>query len=203
MRLNRHGRSRLSRSDSGQTLVEFALVIPIFLTAVIAVAEFSFLFATYLSASFASRDGVQVAAEAGSMPGSDCSVILRISNDLAAPADRNRISSIEIFWSDSNGNVRYGKKDVWQYGAPTECTTIDGTKFSVPFYQTDFSYPESERCNVNGGIGCAPLHDGVDTVGVTIKYDYGWITPFPSLVGGGGPGPTIVQSNMMRMEPVR
>lgn len=203
MRLLRLRRRRDVAGSSGQTLVEFALVIPLFILTVVSVFEFSFLFATYLSASFASRDGVQVAAEAGSTPGSDCAVIQRISRDIAAPADPNRIQSIRIFWSDAAGNMKDGAENVWLYGGSTPCTSIDGSTFTVPYTQTSNTYPEGDRCNVNLGIGCKPRHTGVDTIGITITYRYSWITPFPKLVPGSGTGPTIVQSNMMRIEPIR
>jgi Flp pilus assembly protein TadG len=44
------------RRSRGQALVEFALIIPIFMTLVVAIAEFSVLFTSYTSLGFASHD---------------------------------------------------------------------------------------------------------------------------------------------------
>ena len=51
--------------DTGQSLVEFALVIPIFLVLLMAVIEFAFLMNGQLSINYATRDAALIAAEAG------------------------------------------------------------------------------------------------------------------------------------------
>jgi hypothetical protein len=42
----------------------------------------------------------------------------------------------------------------------------------------------------------------VDTIGVKVTYQHTWVTPLANLVGLGGTGTTLTQSNAMRMEPV-
>jgi hypothetical protein len=183
--------------------VEFVLVIPIFLTLVVSIGEFSFLFTSYLSTSFASRDAVQLAAEMGDTPGSDCVTIERIEQDVSPPANRTLIHSVEIFWSDNHGNPRAGAINVWNRGGTYHCVMPSGREFDIPYTPGAMGYPEADRCNIVSAAGCAPGHTAIDTIGVRISYQYTWLTPFPGLVGIGTAGPMIVSSNMMRLEPVK
>ena len=59
----------------GQTLVEFALVIPVFLLFLIGLFEFSFAFNAQLTTNYASRAGGLVAAEAGNEGAADCLIL--------------------------------------------------------------------------------------------------------------------------------
>lgn len=204
MRIHQRGASVSGRRPArGQSLVEFALVIPIFITLFVAICEFAFLFTTYLSASFTSRDAVQVAAEMGDAPCSDEVILARIERDLSGPANVNRIQSVEIFWSDEYGNVKGGAKNTWIRSGNSSCTLPDTSVISIPYRQTTGSYPLSDRCNIVSAVSCAAGHTSIDTIGVTITYRYGWITPLPALVGMSGTGTTIVQTNVMRLEPVK
>jgi Flp pilus assembly protein TadG len=204
MRIHRRRVDPASRRPSrGQSMVEFALVIPIFITLVVAICEFAFLFTTYLSASFTSRDAVQVAAEMGNSPCADEVVLSRIEHDLTGPANSNKIQRVDIFWADASGNVKGGAKNTWIRTGVSSCTLPDTTVVSVPYQLSSGSYPLTSRCNVVLATGCASGHTTVDTVGVTIAYQYSWVTPLPGLIGGSGTGMTIVQTNVMRMEPVK
>jgi Flp pilus assembly protein TadG len=191
------------RKSRGQSLVEFALVIPIFITLVVAIAEFAFLFTSYLSTSFASRDGVQVAAEMGGDPCADEVILQRVESDLGAPADKTKITSVDIFWSDLNGNPQGGAENIWNRTGNSMCTTPGGTIITIPYTRTSNGYPLANRCNIVSAAGCAPSHTSIDTIGVKITYQYAWLTPLPSLLGGSGTGMTLTQSNMMRLEPVK
>jgi Flp pilus assembly protein TadG len=199
-------RRRARRSHRGQTLVEFALVIPIFITLVVAIAEFAFMFSAYLSISFVSRDGAQIAAELGDTPGADIVILSRIEGDITAPVDKTKIDTIDIFWANTDGSPHGGAINTWKRGGSTSYTFPSGTVMTVPYSKIASGYPETARCNVISAVGCASGHTTIDTIGITIKYKYAWITPFPGLVtNGGSPGAgfTLVQTNMMRLEPVK
>ena len=209
--LQRHLGGR-SRRDAGQSVVEFALVFPLFILLVMAVIEFAFAFNANLAIAFASRDAALIAAEAGNGTGSDCVIIQSVINDVGAPADSNSITSIEIFWSDQNGGYKGGDstlKNVWTHGGSHTCNYPDGTSLTVPYTPpATFGYPEAQRCNVVAG--CGGLHmPSVDTIGVRVSYAYTWKTPMRGLfglAGGGaawsGTGFNFSRSNAMRMEPV-
>jgi Flp pilus assembly protein TadG len=200
------------RRREGQSLVEFALVFPLFILLVMSVIEFAFAFNASLSLAFASRDAALVAAEAGDAVGSDCAIIQAVINDVGAPADPNQITSIEIYWSDQNGaykNADSSLKNLWNHsGTTTTCTYADGTTVTVPYTQATNGYPETSRCNVVAGCGGSHT-PSVDTIGVRVGYQYTWKTPIRGLVGLAGNGPVwsgtgwnFARSNAMRMEPV-
>ena len=199
------------RPGGGQSLVEFALVFPLFIVLVMSVIEFAFAFNANLSLAFASRDAALIAAEAGPSTGSDCVIIQAVINDVGAPANQNAITAIEIFWSDQNGNYKNGDatlRNLWNHTGSTTCSYPDGTSLVVPYTRALNGYPEASRCDVVGG--CGGVHvPSVDTIGVRISYTYAWKTPLKGLIGlvGGGSGWTgtgwnFSRSNAMRMEPV-
>jgi len=201
---------RRRRRSHGQALVEFALVIPLFLTIFVAICEFTFMFSAYVSMGFASHDGSQIAATLGNTGGADAAVVNRINNDVMSPADPRRIVKIDIYWVDTSTNDGSpvggwaGHVNTWTWDGGAHSNTLpDGTIVSLPFTRTTNGYAETDRCNVNQGIGCVSGHNTVDTIGVRITYKHTWITPFPNFIGGGSTGPTITSINIMRLEPVR
>jgi hypothetical protein len=207
------------RRSNGQALVEFTLVIPIFLTLFVAITEFSFMFTSFVELNYASHDAAQVAATYGNTSGTDCAVLERVDNDLTVPANATKIKSVDIFWvNTASGNATpvSGAENIYTYdGNPHPCIKPDGTTINVPFpipatlalESTSGGYPESTRCNVNSGINCPPTngvaHNTVDTLGVKITYQYTWVTPLPAMIGGSGNGPVFALINIMRLEPVQ
>ena len=199
-------RERPSVGSEGQTLVEFALVFPVFMLLVIAVIEFAFVFSGMLGISYATRDAALLAAEAGSSPGADCVIIKAVDQAVSAPADDSRIQAIVIYRADLNGVEIPGASNTWTRGASSSCP--DGT--TVPYTRQTNGYPEGSdaggvpfRCNWLAGCGGRPL----DTIGVRVVYVHRWVTPLGGFGGNGfggqgGSGFTLTQSNSMRMEPV-
>jgi Flp pilus assembly protein TadG len=201
----------------GQSLVEFALVVPLFMVILMAVIEFAFLLNGQLSINFATRDAALIAAEAGNAVGADCVVLQKVEQDVTAPANRANISQVRIFWTnadgqplDTSGNVTtFGSAtqaaDTYTRSGTTTCTFADGTTLTVPYSPVGTaSYPDSARCNdiLGTAEGCQPGHPGIDTIGVQVTYFDTWKTPLHNLIGLLGSGWTLTESNQMRMEPV-
>ena len=194
-------RERPSVGSEGQTLVEFALVFPVFMLLVIAVIEFAFVFSGMLGISYATRDAALLAAEAGSSPGADCVIIKAVDQAVSPPANDSRIQAIVIYRADQNGVEIPSTSNTWTRGASSGCP--DGT--TVPYTRQTNGYPEADRCNVL--LGCGLGHPGLDTIGVRVVYIHQWVTPLGSFGGNGfggqgGSGFTLTQSNSMRMEPI-
>ncbi len=91
------------KNEKGQSLVEFALLIPILILILMAIVEFGFMFNTYITINNASREGARL----GSLGGSDTEVALRVleaSPNLASenftiavtPGVRNRGDMIRV-----------------------------------------------------------------------------------------------------------
>jgi Flp pilus assembly protein TadG len=57
--------ARAGRSDSGQALVEFAMVMPVFLLIFAGMADFAFLFKSYQTSVNAAREGARLAVLQG------------------------------------------------------------------------------------------------------------------------------------------
>lgn len=187
-------------------MVEFSMVLPIFMLVVMGIIEFGFAFNATLATNFASRDSALLAAEAGRAPGADCVILQSIERSISTPADRSRIQEVLIFRSDRRGQpvgsdlMRYSRS-----GSKT-CNYPDGTSITVPYVATASGYTEDERCTYIDG--CPGISSTLDTVGVRVTYQGQWHTPLDALmgmVGGGGldsSGYTVVQTSTMRMEPV-
>src|SRR2546428_12487652 len=91
------------REEQGQALVEFALLLPLLLLLVLGIIEFSFVWNSRNTVLFASRDASMLAAEGGSLQGTDCVVLSRIERDIVSPASAIKLQQVEIYWADKNG----------------------------------------------------------------------------------------------------
>lgn len=182
------------RRQGGQTLVEFALVVPLFMGILIAIVEFAFTFNAVLAAQYASRDAALVAAEAGNQAGADCVILQTVEGDMGAPANPGDLVSVEVYQSSASG-VQIGAPTVYARGGSLSCTLTDGSTITLPYTRTQDGYPEAGRCNVLAGCDGREL----DHVGVKVTYRYQWKTP----IGHGiSPYLDVTRSNSMRMEPV-
>lgn len=201
MRLHRTSRSTPTRARRrGQSLVEFALVFPVFFLLLMGVIEFAFAFNAILSVNFASRNAALFAAEAGNASGADCVILTSIEKDVSAPARASAITQIDVYRATSSG-AQYSSSEITTFtrtGSLT-CTMPDGSTQTVPYTRTLNGYPELNRCNILAG--CGGTHTGLDHIGVRIFYTHTYITPLQTFVGSGG-GFSFNRTNIMRMEPV-
>ena len=224
--LGRRGAAPLPQRarERGQGIAEFALVWPIFVICVMAVIEFGVAFNNVLTVNYASRNAALLGAEAGNNGCSDAIMLQSIENDVANPADRNRITQVTIYYSNQNGQQiadgGLGGSNTYvrnTSGSPLQCT-FNGTLVSVPYQLSgSLGYPTADRCNILAGCTSSPpspatgggSHATLDTIGVRINYNYRFITPLSAAIGllqgsgnFGGGNWTFTQSNQMRMEPV-
>jgi len=189
---------------AGQSLVEFALVLPIFVMVIIAFIEFAFAFSTQNSLSFAARDLALYGAEAGNQAGSDCSALTLLERELGSSTKPSGIASVLIYWSDRNGAILNGAANQYDRGGTLTCTDLGGVSRSLPYTVVASTYPEASRCTVLRGCPSPPAainHPSIDTVGVRITYAYHWRTPLAELLGITGPS-TFTATQQMRLEPV-
>jgi Flp pilus assembly protein TadG len=199
--------------NRGQSLVEFALIVPTFLILLMGLIEFAFLMNGQLSIDYATRDAALVAAEAGNGVGADCVILKKVDDDVSAPAIRANITQVQIYWTnsagqllDTSGNVTSGAGqavDTYDRTGSTTCTFADNTTLTVPYTIVGTATYQA-RCNYIGGTvaGCPAGHPGLDTIAVSVTYHDSWRTPLHGLLGLLGNGWTLTQSNAMRMEPV-
>ncbi len=197
------GRRRRPRKpgdrQAGQSLVEFALVFPIFILLTLFLVEFAFVFSAVLGVNFASRNAALAAAEAGNDPLADCVILQQVEESVGAPGNKANIQSVTIYRTDQSGSTRLATLTYTRGGLGTTCTKGTVT-MSVPYSSPSGSYTFDQRCNFLNG--CADLgRSQIDTIGIEITYRHTWVTPIRNF-GIAGTGATLTQSNAMRMEPV-
>lgn len=198
----------MRRSSRGQSLVEFALLVPLFIVLLMSLVEFAFAFNALLNTNYASRGAGLLAAQAGNASAADCIILSEIEQKIGAPAERRQISRVEIQRTNPSGTTTYATS-AYQRSGSMSCTLNDGRTMAVPYSAVSSGYPPSQRCTVLPPSGCTtmtPARSTVDTIAVQISYTYRWHTPLRAvlpLVGGslGGNGFDIVQRNAFRMEP--
>ncbi len=170
MRALRHGTGALSRlgraPEAGQGLVEFSLVIPIFVTLLMSVIEFGFLYNNLLTIQFAARQGVSAAAQAGGVDGADCSILNAVENALTPPIERRRVEFVEIFESDAAGDIVPGIVNRYVRDGALDCPGTGTQPYTLVGAE---SYPQITRRDA--------LVEGLDVIGVRIGYQYVGMTP--------------------------
>lgn len=199
MRFRRSRTGNHRNASRGQTLVEFAIVFPLFWTVLLGIIEFSFGFQSVLAVGFAARNAAVIAAEATNSATADCSILRSIENDISAPSAAQRITTVDIYWTDSNGVVKTGATTTYTRDASkTLSCVVNGSAFTLPYGPpSPDGYAMVGRCSTRSG--CNVAHAGVDTVGVKITYSYAYHTPYGAVLGG--TGWTVQRSSEMRMEP--
>lgn len=203
MRRDRFGTKRGKTGTDGQTLVEFALVFPLFWTVLIGLIEFAFAFSSVLTVSYASRNAVVIASEAGNAPTADCSILRSIETDVSAPSVANRIQKVDIYWTDSNGVMKSGALTTYTRStSSTISCSVNSVNFTEPYTLTTNGYKMKDRCPTRNGCGTDASgrdHPGIDTIGVKITYSYAYHTPYGVVLGG--TGWTLERASEMRLEP--
>jgi len=187
---------KFGRSETGQAIVEFAMLLPVLLLLVVGLMEFSLVWNSRNTVLFASRDGSMLAAEGGNLDGTDCVVLQRIESDVLSPSTALRIQQVAIYWSDRNGDQIGSNQNVYTRSGSTSCTYPDGTVVAVPYTLTTAGYLESARCSTLAG--CGGSHTTVDTIGVRITYQHFWATSFVRFAGN---SVTFTEATITRAEP--
>ncbi len=166
-------------------MVEFALVMPIFVMLVMGLVEYGFLYNNILTVQYASREGVSVAAEAGAVDGADCAILKAVEAALQTPVNRAGINAIEIFQADVNGDPIPGRMNRYIRTGSLDCPGGQVEPYSLDGAE---GYPQTDRHDT--------LSAGLDLIGVHVDFTYFSITPL-----GAGQTWTLSDGATLRMEP--
>lgn len=167
---------RRRRRQSGQTLVEFALVAPLILMVIFGTIEFCFLYQSVNTVSFAAREGARVGAVLGPTDvNADSKIIQAILNATTNGSGLlfSQITMIEIFRSNESGSV------------PAVLTSCAQPPATPPF--EDVYDGQGNVCP--GTPGWPPsarnaTFNNADYLGVRITFVYNWVTSFVSAARG-------------------
>jgi hypothetical protein len=201
------------RDQRGQGLVEFALVLPVFMVLLLLMLEFGLAFNHNLTLGLATREGARVGAAlaAGGKSVTDCTggndpqlvdqqIIAGVQRILKSPGSDvvlANISQVRIFRADSAGVQMGTSVNVWTYtGAGTGPTVDPGPPAdTLDFSQGSVAWPACSRNN-----GATP-----DSIGVGIRYNYAFKTPlgsFMNLLHGSAPNPIAMNDQtVMVLQP--
>lgn len=168
----------------GQSLVEYAMTVPVFLLILLGMLEFGFAFSHHLTMEYSTREGARTGASlANGSDQVDCNLVddhviaavQRVLTGAGSQVAINRIGEIRIYKANSNGQ-ELGPVNVWKLGAGP---TVDGA--TLLFKETSSGWGACGRKNLAVGTS-----DRVDSMGVSITYDYDFVTPLGTLMKIGG-----------------
>lgn len=171
----------------GATLIEAAIVFPLLILIIIGILETGLAFKDYLTVSYMSREAARVGALAGDDADADCAILEGIGS-VATAGDLARITSIQIFKADVNGNQGVTNFAVFDGGDPSLC--------NVPAQPSDtwtISPVGWDATSRQTSVGV----DALDIIGVRIIMTHDWITNFAPFQGS----ITIDESTITRLEP--
>ena len=198
-----------SKRQRGQALVEFTIVVPVFMFLLLGMMEFGFAFSDRLTLGNATREGARVGASlvtgstttcTGDPAGVDISIVASMQFILksgGSDVDLSHINSIRIFKASSTGTQVGGYVNTWTYtpGAGPDADSGPGVE------RLDFS-PSSTgwtACSRDNGSG------NPDSIGVSINYQYQLRTPLAAvatLLGfSQGSSINIVDTTVMSLNP--
>jgi len=204
------------RRQGGQGLVEFAMLVPVFLLILLGMLEFGFAFNHHMTLEYATREGARAGAAMvdGSQIDTTCGgttitaanvdplIIAAVQRVLKSPGsmvDIAQITNVQIYKVSNNGLV-IGPVNVWNYRVPNsgnpEVPCLSPTE-RLDFYESTHGWNTTATDRSNGPT---PV-----SIGVSIAYTY----QFRSALGGilrffGGSGASSLQitdKTVMALQP--
>ena len=189
-------RVRAPRSR-GQAMVEFAVIIPVFLLVLLTVLEFGFVFSHHVTMEYATREGARMgAALANGSVTFDCkdvddqvvAAVQRVLTASGSQIDIDQIGEIRIYKSDAAGREQ-GPVNVWTLGNGPK---VDGER--LLFKQSSGNWDACSR--INAGFGAT------DSIGISVGYRYRYVTPLGNLLGlVGDPVIAMTDRTVMALNP--
>ncbi len=199
-------RSRAARprtfGQRGQSVVEFSIVVPVFLLLLLGMLEFGIAFTHDQTLTYATREGARTGASLGNgsagypctTPNFDAPIVAAVERVLESPGspiDITRISTITVYRAKTDGTST-GSANVWSLdvgGGPT----VDGR--ALDFKETLTGWAP---CSRNNGVGA-------DALGVSLTYHYPFQTSLGGIIGffGGSSWSSLTMSDktVMNLNP--
>jgi len=198
------GPGRGARTERGQALVEFSILLPVFMIVLSGLLEFGLVFNNHLTLEYATREGARAGAaladgkgDQGTCDTIDAQIVAAVQRVLDAPGspiDLSSVSTIRIWRATSTGQPD-GSVGIftWTYTGPNSGPSVDGKALS---YSPPNPLPLTwQPCTRNAG-GSNP-----DSIGVSLAYTYHMTTPLSALLAfvGGAGASTLAMSDQTVM----
>jgi hypothetical protein len=179
---------RRSRArQHGQGMVEFAIIVPVFLLLLMGMLEFGFVFTHNLTLEYATREGARAGSalsDGSGVPATcasiDQNIVNAVTKVLKSPGSPilgypNAVAWIKIWEADASGNPVAGTTNTWNNKADGSLT------FSPP------GSPVWLPCTRDNTLP-------PDSIGVSLSYTYTMVTPLSAIEKFfGPPGPASLQ----------
>jgi Flp pilus assembly protein TadG len=148
--------------SQGQTLTEFALIVPVLMVLIMGVLDGALLMFSVGTARYGAAEGSRVAATLGNVATTDTQVLGTIRN-IVSGTQLFTVDEVDIYKlnQDGNGNLTQDLANTNKYAL--DGTSLNGTP-----------WPASSR-NVGNGTS--------DFIGVTVNYRYTWKAGFFAPLG--------------------
>jgi len=185
------------RGQRGQGMVEFAIIVPVFLLLLMGMLEFGFVFTHNLSLEYATREGARAGATLSDGNGvvATCAVIDQaivnsVTKVLKSPGSPilgypNAVASIKIWSADAAGNPIANTTNTWTNKNDGSLTFTPPT---TPVWTPCNRHSSTWLSGACGGSTCPP-----DSIGVSLSYTYTMVTPLGAIEKFFGPaGPATL-----------
>jgi hypothetical protein len=185
---------RRSPEARGQTMVEFSLLLPLFLLVIFSTIDFSGYFGARLSVENAARAGARVATTttladytSGTSPQTGSGIISTVLSNAADAAMPSNVDCVwngttlsptsypPFTWSSGKGCIGIWYFELEKVGPPQLCTQFSATHLAFG------SYSGSTWTAAAPVTGCVAADSDVVVIGV--GYSYSPLTPIPALSG--------------------
>ncbi len=183
----------------GQSLVEFAIGVPLLLVLLLGMVEFGFVFTHHIGLEYASREGARMgsalASGSASMPCAevDNNVIAALQRVVTSPGSQinvGNISQIQIYSANASGDPVGSLINTW---VPGTGPTVDGV--ALQFHNTSTGWPACPIGNRNNGAS-------PDSIGVRLTYRYDFVTPLGNFIAAFGTSQlTMTDKTVMALNP--
>jgi hypothetical protein len=197
-----------ARSRKGQSMVEFALILPVIMFLILGMVEMGFAINHNVSIQTATRQGARVGAiEVNGDPNGKCG-----TNDPGAGhVDPDIVSSIEGALTEPGASVKKSQVTLIEiFGLSSSNAALGTDKFTYNTVTGHFQasgtagWPAAGRC----GAVTGPLPGGgAPRIGVRITYTYKFITPLGAVLTAlgstlfGTSQITMTDTTIMALEP--
>jgi Flp pilus assembly pilin Flp len=177
---------RTRRRESGASLVEVGLLLPLLILLAIGLSEIGFLVVDYLTVTNAAREGARTGAAAADFPTAD-DLILNAVEEAACNLSFGSLNTVTIYRADANGEI-----PVPPAGGVNEYSNTGSLSCGSPSH------------GLSAAGGCCPwapasrdrVPPGLDVLGVEVVFTHESVTgifPFPTV--------TWTESAVMQIEP--
>ena len=157
------------------------MTIPVFLLILLGMLEFGFAFSHHLTMEYSTREGARTGASlANGSAQVDCNIVddqvvaavQRVLTGTGSQVALGQIGEIHIYRAGTAGQ-ELNPVNVWRPGGGP---TVDGVQ--LQFQNVSSGWNACSRKNTT-----VSTSDRVDSIGVSITYDYDFVTPLGSLMG--------------------